>query len=114
MTDTTLDKFGQFLVEHLRDKGIYFGDELLKSQWKAPALQKIQKELGALSDYQRTIIHQTIVLTIDNAIHDFLFALQDTDDIQICVDGKNIVELSDGIHGESYSEDGWNARYSKY
>ena len=114
MADVTLDKFGQFIVEHLRDSGIDFGDILLKKQWKAPALQNIQKELGNLSDHQKTIIHKAIVLTIDHAIHDFLFALQETDDIQISVNGKNIVELSDGIHGESYTEDGWNARFSKF
>jgi hypothetical protein len=32
--------------------------------------------------------------------------LQKINDIQILVDGENIVELSDGIHGEAYSDEG--------
>ena len=47
-------------------------------------------------------------------MHDFLFALQKIDDIQILVDGQNIVELSDGIHGEAYSDEGWFAKYSRH
>ena len=35
-------------------------------------------------------------------------------DIQIIVDSENVVELSDGIHGEAYSEKSWYAKYSKY
>jgi hypothetical protein len=27
-------------------------------------------------------------------------------DIQILVNGENVAELSDGLHGESYTEDG--------
>jgi hypothetical protein len=34
--------------------------------------------------------------------------------IALLVDGKNLVELSDGLHGESLGADGWNARFSKY
>ena len=37
-TITPLDKFGKFLVENLRDKGIDFAEGLLKSHWKAPSL----------------------------------------------------------------------------
>jgi len=35
-------------------------------------------------------------------------------EIQILVDGENIAELSDGLQGESFSEDGWNAKFSKH
>ncbi len=59
-----------------------------------------------------------VISTIDSAIHDFLFALQEQADfdntIQIFVNGNNIVEMSDGIHGESFSKEGWNAKFSKY
>ena len=61
---------------------------------------------------------KAFISTIDSAIHDFLFALQEQADfdneIQITVNDDNIVELSDGIHGEAYSDDGWYAKYSKY
>jgi hypothetical protein len=58
------------------------------------------------------------VSSVDKAIHDFLFKLQEVadfeDDIQVLVDGENGAGLSDGIHGELFGEDGWQARYSKF
>ena len=48
-----------------------------------------------------------ITTTLDSALHDFLSAWQETNDIQMLVDDQNIVELSDGINGEAYSDQGW-------
>jgi hypothetical protein len=116
--DNTLDKFGKFLVEKCRDKGIYCTEQLLHARWKAPHLQSIQAELALLTQSQKEVVRKATILSIDSAIHDFLFALQERadfeNDIQIIVDNKNIVEISDGIHGEPYSEEGWYTKFSKY
>lgn len=50
-----LEKFGEFLVENLRDRGINYSRGLLNNHWKTPAIQ-----------------------------------------------------------GESYAEDGWNAKFSEH
>jgi hypothetical protein len=117
-TENRLDKFGQFLVENLRDRGISKAEGLLNGEWRAPSLLNLQTELGKLSDAQKESVKATVINSIDTAIHDFLFALQErTDfdnDIQILVDGENVAELSDGIHGEAYSDEGWYAKFSKY
>jgi hypothetical protein len=117
-TENRLDKFGQFLVENLRDRGISKAEGLLNGEWRAPSLLNLQTELGKLSDAQKESVKATVINSIDTAIHDFLFALQErTDfdnDIQIVVDGENVAELSDGIHGEAYTDEGWYAKYSKY
>ncbi|MFP5043064.1 hypothetical protein [Parasediminibacterium sp. JCM 36343] len=113
-----VDKFGKFIVENLRDKGIDFAEGLLKNLWKAPSLLKIQNEIATLNDNQKIAFIKAITQTMDGAIHDFLFALQEQadfdNDIQILVDGQNVVELSDGIHGEAYSDEGWFAKYSRH
>ena len=116
--ENQLEKFGKFLVLNLRDKGISNAERLLKDEFKAPALLNLQADLYELSEEQKELVKKTVTICIDSAIHDFLFALQENADfdnnIQILVDGKNIVELSDGIHGEAYSDEGWYAKYSKY
>ena len=113
-----VDKFGKFIVENLRDKGMDFAAGLLNGHWKAPGLQELQNEIANLNDSQKATFMKAITQTIDGAMHDFLFALQEQadfdNDIQILVDGQNIVELSDGIHGEAYSDEGWFAKYSKH
>lgn len=117
-TQSPVDKFGQFIVENCRDKGIDFAEGLLKGDWKAPDLLELQRVLGTLNDTQKAAFLKAVTNAIDGAMHDFLFALQEQadfdNDIQIMVDGKDIVELSDGIHGEAYSDDGWFAKYSRH
>ena len=116
--EDSCDKFGKFLVENFRDKGIHHAESLLAGIWKAPALQDIQIGLSTLSITQKEIVKKAVISTLDSAIHDFLFALQEqadyTNEIQIIVNNNNIVDLSDGIHGEAYSDEGWYAKYSKY
>jgi hypothetical protein len=113
-TENRLDKFGKFLVKNLRDTGISKAEGLLNGAWKAPALISLQTELGKLSDAQKEIVKKTVINSIDTAIHDFLFALQERadfdNDIQIIVDGENVAEISDGIHGEAYADEGWYAK----
>jgi len=111
---TPVDKFGKFIVENLRDKGIDFAEGLLSKHWKAPSLLDMQNEIANLNNSQKTAFINAITQTIDGAMHDFLYALQEINDIKILVDGQNIVELSDGIHGEAYSEEGWFAKYSRH
>ena len=56
--------------------------------------------------------------SIDAAIHDFLFAIEEQadfeNDIQIIVNEDNIVEMSDGLQGELFTQDGWLEKYSKF
>ncbi len=114
----SLDVFGEFLVKNLRDKGIGNAETLLSNTSKALSNLKLQTEINQFNESQKELIKEIVIKSIDVAIHDFLFSLQELADfennIQVSVNGKNIVELSDGIHGESYSENGWNAKFSKY
>lgn len=109
-----VDKFGKFIVENLRDKGIDFAQGLISRHWKAPDLLDMQNEIANLNNIQKIAFVKAITETLDGAMHDFLFALQERNDIQILIDGQNIVELSDGIHGEAYSEDGWITKFSSH
>jgi len=53
-----------------------------------------------------------------SSTHDFLFAIQEQadfeEDIQLNVANKNVAELSDGLHGEIFSESGWIKKYSAF
>jgi len=114
----TLNKFGKFLVENLRDSGINFLEGLLSSHWKSKESIILQTDLQSFTDKQKNIVRQVVVRVIDRAIHDFLFAVSEQvdfdNDIQIKVDKKNIVDISDGLAGEIYGEDGWFTKFSKY
>jgi hypothetical protein len=111
-----LDEFGAFIVKHLHDSGIRFGEKLLAGSYRAPAVAVLQSDLQTLEPSQRAAVSELVSKVLCTAIHDFLFALQEQADFEnhICltVRGTNVVEASDGIHGEAYGPDGWFARFS--
>ncbi len=117
-TDESLDKFGEFLITNLRDNAIDFFDKLLAGVYKAKKLQKLQDNLMHFSLEEKDFVRKCLVAGIDTAIHDFLLALMEnystTQDIEIFVDGKSIVPLSEGLYKELPSKNGWFARFSKY
>jgi hypothetical protein len=113
-----LAKLGEFVMKNLRDKAIDKAEGLLRAEWKAPSLKPLQAELSKLDANQKALVRRCVVSAIDTGIHDFLFALQERadfeNDIELRVDGKNVVELSDGIHGEAFGEDGWMKKFSAH
>lgn len=113
-----LSEFGRVLMVELRDRGIDRLDRLLAAKAKAPALQKLQGELESLDPKQRALLRRAFVTSLDSALHDFLFALQEQNDsggrVAVLVDGSRIAEASDGLHGGLFTEDGWFARYSMH
>lgn len=49
------------------------------------------------------------------ALHSLLFTMTGEDGTPaIVVEGHDVAEDSDGLHGELFGEDGWLARFSKY
>jgi hypothetical protein len=112
------NKFGEFVVKNLWDESVEFFDLLARGHWKAPAIQQLQKDLAALSPEQRSIVRQCVLQSLGTGLHQFLFALGEAHDfkqgITVIVDGVDIVEQSDGLHGESFGPDGWMAKYSKH
>ena len=118
MKSKALDKLGNFLMTRFRDRGIDHFDGLAGQHWQAHGLTSLQNDLATLTNEQRLIVRRAAIDTLDNAIHDLLFAIQENadfeNDIQIAVDGVNVVNESDGLHGELFGTDGWKHRFSKH
>lgn len=115
---SALDKFGQFIVENLRDKAIEQNDMLLRGKLKGEAVQTLQESVAQLPAEQRELLRGLVRDLLDTAMHDLLFALQDAHDrglgIEIRVDGHNMAEASGMLHGEPLGEDGWIKRFSRF
>ena len=50
-----LDRFGQFLMQHLRDRAISYYDRLALYRWTASALRRLQDDLATLDEQQRAM-----------------------------------------------------------
>jgi hypothetical protein len=112
------EKFGAFLMANLRDGAVDRFDSLASNHLKSPRTESLRKTLAAMSAEDRAVVRRCVLACVDTGLHDFLFALQQIadfdNDITVAVDGKNIVEQSDGLHGELFGDNGWFARYSKH
>ena len=112
------NKFGEFIVKNLYDEAIDFFEMLSKGHWKAPGLKALQAQVQALSPGQLDLVRSCIQKAVGAGLHRFLFALGEAYDfkqgIAVMVDGINVVEQSDGLHGESFGPDGWMAKFSKF
>lgn len=113
----SMDKLGKLLVEEFKDKQLQWFDKLCKGECKGDVLG-LQKKVQALDNATQEVISACIIECVTSGIHDFLFQLEVSNDfekdIQLFVDNKNVVDLSDGIYAELLNSDGWDARFSRY
>ncbi|MCR4415679.1 MAG: hypothetical protein NUV77_24975 [Thermoguttaceae bacterium] len=113
-----LDKFGEFLVRHLRDKSLEYLQLMLEGRLRQPERQSLQSTVSSLTPDLKVAVCELVEDLLTNAMHDILFAFQEAHDnqtgIEIFVDGAPIAELSDGLHGEIFGEEGWIVRFSKF
>lgn len=113
-----LDKFGKFFIQNLRDKSLDYLEGLFERKWKAPDLQDLQDRVAAFNPEYKQTVRELVESILTDGMHDLLFAFQESHDcdegIEIIVDGKTVAELSDGLHGEIFGEEGWMVRFSKH
>lgn len=112
-----LESFGKILMKDVRDWVISnFERDLSGVSKQAP------KFFENLTAEQKQDIRTLVYETVDSTIHHFLFMLEqeaddDTFDLIYKEDKNHYVSLrdiSDGLGGEPYTEDGWIEKFSKY
>jgi hypothetical protein len=112
------DRFGAFAVAHLRDAALDFFEGLADGHRKSPRTQALQAALAAMTPEERAVVRRCVRAAVDHGVHDFLVALTDAHDrsegVAVVVDGQDVADQSDGLHGELYGDSGWLARYSKH
>jgi hypothetical protein len=113
------NKFGKLLIEYGRDNTFRDFLKLTEGKFKDAENIKLSNELKDFTPEQLETVKKLILLHIDDTIHNFLWMIeQNNEDFDIVVkkDGEwsTMDKESDGLYGESYGEDGWIAKYSKY
>ncbi|WP_088341940.1 DUF6547 family protein [Robiginitalea sediminis] len=113
-----LDKFGKLVVEKLRDKQIDAFQGLIKGKWRDKKSKELHAKLSKFTLNQKQVVADVLEEALENAMHDFLFAIQESNDLddglKVYMNGKNVAELSDGLHGEIFGEEGWVHRFSRH
>jgi hypothetical protein len=93
-----LDKFGEFIVQNLRDKMLHNLEMMMSGSWKAPDLQKLQTKLSGMTDAQKQTVRELAEELTTTGMHDLLFAISDSGGaVKVLVDGEDVAKLSDGL-----------------
>ncbi|WP_424407738.1 hypothetical protein [Pasteurella sp. PK-2025] len=109
-----LEEFGKVYIDDVRDRTILLLENILKGQVNAPRFKDLQENLNQLGVEEIELIKYITISLIDNTLHNTLCLFEEYPEYELISDGENIIDLSDGLSAELYTDDGWIKKYSKY
>lgn len=112
-----LDYFGKILITEVRDETITNWNMMLSGKMRGINAQQVRDKISIFNDEQLDVLKWLMPKIIDSSLHNLLLMIEQNDAIKVEVnDGQkdnDIKEISDGLEGELYTEDGWISRFSK-
>lgn len=112
MSKNELEYFGEKLMKEVRDETISTLDMMIDGRMKGSTAQQVKEKISILNEEQLDIIKWLIPKITDIGLHNLLVMIEQNDDIKVLVKENDIKEISDGLDGELYTEDGWIERLS--
>lgn len=108
-----LSIFGEMLIKDVRDRSIREYDMIISGKMKDEDSQKIHEEIKAMGEKEYQLIDKIIPRIVDLTMHNMLRMIEENESLEMMVEKESIDEISDGLAGELYTEDGWIQRFSK-
>lgn len=108
-----LERFGEVFINEIRDNTIETYEKIFDGSMKGVTAQNVRDKISVFDEQQKNIALWLLSKVVDQCIHNMLFMLEEYKEIEVLYDAENIVEISDGLSGELYTEDGWIKKYSK-
>jgi hypothetical protein len=112
-----LDFFGQILIERIRDEAIDDWERIFQGKTRDSESKKIFETISTFSPEQVQFILNLFPKIVDTTLHHLLWTFEQEENMNISVRAEenayfNIRDISDGLAGELYTEDGWISRFS--
>jgi galactokinase/mevalonate kinase-like predicted kinase len=118
MMEKQISDFGESFIENVRDNSLFVFEGILSGHMKDVESKNLHEKLKSLSENELSLIRQIAYKMVDLTIHNAMFFFeQDIDGWKISNPMKEVDDLanmSDGLAGELYTEDGWINLYSEY
>lgn len=109
-----LNKFGATLMASVRDRSVCKIEQAQSGALKGSSGKMLHDLFSQFNNEQQEIIKKLIVEFIDNTIFNTLSLFEEDEYKKIFIHGIDINEISDGLCGELFTEDGWISQFSKY
>jgi len=113
-----LDAFGDNLIREVRDQTCKFLQAVIAGKVRGDRSQELYHKYTTLTPENAAVVHEFLVEAVDDCLHAFLQFLE-AHEIGVIVRDDNgkpvdIRDLSDGLSGELYSDDGWINKFSQF
>ena len=112
--ENILDEFGKILITEVRDGTIDSMNKMIDGTMKGTIAKLIRKKIAILNNEQIEILKWLIPEIVDFSLDSMLFMFEGHPDLQLVFQGVDLKEVSDGLSGELYTEDGWIQKFSEY
>jgi hypothetical protein len=117
MNKNALDYFGELLMSGVRDETISSWDMIVNGKMKGITAQQVMEKISSFNEEQIEVLKWLIPKVTDSCLHNLLTTIEQNDELKVTIsEGQidtNIKQISDGLEGELYTEDGWITRFSK-
>ena len=112
--EDVLNEFGKILITEVRDGTIDSMNKMIDGTMKGTIAKLIRKKIAILNNEQIEILKWLIPEIVDFSLDSMLFMFEGHPDLQLVFQGVDLKEVSDGLSGELYTEDGWIQKFSEY
>lgn len=113
-----LEDFGKCLMQYCRDRSLTMTTRVLQGKIKSPNHKIVGEILQNLTDEEKRAIEDLAKLMFNEITFQFEQLLNEHKKYKLMyTDGESaidLLDLSDGLFGEMFGEDGWIASYSKF
>ena len=109
----SLDKFGEVFIGEVRDNTIETFEKIFDGRMRGLTAENVRERIANYDEQQKEDILWIVSKTVDQCLYNMLFLVEEHKEIELLYDTENIVEESDGLSGELFTEDGWIEKYSQ-
>ncbi|MFZ5968226.1 MAG: epimerase [Bacillota bacterium] len=117
MNENALDYFGRLIMSEVRDETITSWDMIINGKMKGLTAQQVREKISGFSEEQIEVLKWLIPKVTDSCLYNLLTVIEQNDELKVTIsDGQtdtDIKQISDGLGGELFTEDGWITRFSK-
>jgi hypothetical protein len=106
----SLDAAGRFLMR-VRDRAIGHIQAEYAGQMKSASAKRIGELAECLTDEAR---RELAIAANDEVLATLFYALEEDRSLELRHGDHSLAEISDGLAGELFTEDGWISRFGSY
>ena len=108
-----LENCGEIFISEVRDNTLETFEKMFDGSMRGVTAEKVRDKISIFDEQEKSILLWLLSKAVDQCMYNMLFMLEEHQEVEMLYAGENIVEESDGLTGELYTEDGWIEKYSK-